>query len=228
MNETIFAVFSLGFVLGMRHALEPDHLVAVSTLVSRNNSIARSSMAGALWGAGHTASLFVCGAVALALRSSIPKEFVTWAETAVAIVLVLLGINALRQLTKIWKLHVHVHTHDGSRHIHFHLHRKAEAEIHEHQHHSSNQAKSFLVGMLHGLAGSGALMVLVFATVPSIISGLIYIVLFGLGSIGGMLLLSSIISIPFALSAGRYQAINNGLQLTSAVMSIGLGLFWIL
>src|SRR5215470_7983496 len=205
--NTSLAVFALGFALGIRHALDPDHLVAVSTIVSRNKSVVRSSVAGALWGVGHTASLFVCGTIVLALRLSIPQSFVAAAETAVAVMLVLLGINALWRAIKNSRLHLHVHVHDG---------------------HAFNIGfRSFLIGMLHGLAGTGALMLLVIAAAPSFLAGSIYILTFGLGSIGGMLVLSSIISIPFVVSARFFRAFNNGLQFVTALTSIGLGLFWI-
>ena len=202
MNETIFAVFGLGFVLGLKHATEPDHVVAVSTIVSRNKSIAHSSLAGTLWGLGHTASLFICGSVVLALRLTISENLMQWAETGVGVMLVFLGLNSM------WRL------------------ARPEAP-HDHHHTSPIPTRSFFVGMVHGLAGTGALMVLVLATVPTLFSGLIYILLFGLGSIGGMLLLSGLISVPFAISAGRSRLLNNGLQLVAALMSVGLGLFWI-
>jgi len=220
MTDTTLAVLGLGFALGARHALEPDHLVAVSTFVSRNKSIARSSLAGTIWGLGHTASLLICGCAVLALRMNIPSGFVGWMETAVAVMLIALGVNSLR-------LHVHFHTHDGRRHIHFHGHRREELVVHDHRHVFKLGIRSFLVGMLHGLAGSGALMALVTATIPSFLVGLTYILLFGLGSVGGMLILSSLISIPFVLSARRFQMFNYGLQLMTALLSIALGLFWI-
>ena len=202
MNETTFAVLGLGFVLGLKHATEPDHVVAVSTIVSRNKSIAHSSLAGTLWGLGHTASLFICGGVVLALRLTISENFTQWAETGVALMLVFLGLNSLWRMAR-------------------------PERKHDHPHAPPVQTRSFFVGMVHGLAGTGALMVLVLATVPTLAGGLIYILLFGLGSIGGMLLLSGIISIPFAVSARRYTFLNNGLQLIAALMSVGLGLFWI-
>src|SRR5438093_8946431 len=157
MNQTVFTILGLGFLLGLRHALEPDHVVAVSTIISRNNSIARSSLAGTLWGLGHTASLLICGGVVLALRLSVPDRVVASAESAVAVMLVLLGVNALWQWAKASKLHIHVHTHDGRRHIHFHMHRTASTAVHTHHHVFKFGVRSFLIGMVHGLAGSGAL-----------------------------------------------------------------------
>jgi len=225
--NTNLAVFGLGFVLGIRHALDPDHLVAVSTIVSRNNSVVRSSVAGVLWGVGHTASLFVCGTIVLALRLSIPQSFIAAAESAVAVMLVLLGINALWRAVKNSRLHVHVHTHDGRRHAHFHVHKPDAPAVHDHSHDFNIGFRSFLIGTLHGLAGTGALMLLVIAAAPSFLAGSVYILTFGLGSIGGMLVLSSVISIPFVVSARFFQAFNNGLQFVTGLTSIGLGLFWI-
>ena len=225
--NTSLAVFGLGFALGIRHALDPDHLVAVSTIVSRHKSVVRSSVAGALWGVGHTASLFICGTIVLALRLSIPQAFVATAETAVAVMLVVLGVNALWRAIKNSRLHVHMHTHDGQRHVHFHVHKPDAPTVHEHDHVFNIGFRSFLIGTLHGLAGTGALMLLVIAAAPSFLAGSIYILTFGLGSIGGMLVLSSVISIPFVVSARFFQAFNNGLQFITALTSIGLGLFWI-
>src|SRR5215510_10900398 len=147
-NETSFAVFGLGFALGVRHALDPDHLVAVSTIVSRNNSIARSSVVGAFWGVGHTASLFICGTIVLALRLRIPENFVATAERAVALMLVVLGINALWRAIRNSKLHVHFHTHDGRRHIHLHTHQESLSN-HDHAHMLKIGFRPFLIGMVH-------------------------------------------------------------------------------
>ena len=226
-NETSFAVFGLGFALGIRHALDPDHLVAVSTIVSRHKSVVRSSIVGAFWGVGHTASLLICGIVVLALRLRIPDSFVAAAERAVAVMLVLLGVNALWRAIRGSKVHAHFHTHEGRRHIHFHAHQAQSQGSHDHRHVFEMGLRSLLIGMVHGLAGTGALMILVIAAAPSLLAGSIYILLFGLGSIAGMLILSSAISIPFVVSARFFQAFNSGLQYVTALMSIGLGLFWI-
>src|SRR5262249_6007991 len=177
--NTSLAVFGLGFALGIRHALDPDHLVAVSTIVSRNNSVIRSSFAGALWGIGHTASLFVCGTIVLALRLSIPESFVATAERAVAVMLVLLGANALWRAIRNSKLHVHLHTHGGRRHVHFHVHDAAAPAVHDHAHGVKIGLRSFLIGMVHGLAGTGGLMILVIAAAPSFLAGSLYILIFG-------------------------------------------------
>lgn len=226
-NETGLAVFGLGFALGMRHAMDPDHVVAVSTIVSKSKSVLRSSVTGAFWGLGHTASLFICGMAVLALRLSIPESFVATAEGAVAVMLVGLGIGALWRVIKSVRLHFHVHAHGGKRHIHFHVHKAEEAAVHDHRHVFKTGFRSFLIGMVHGLAGTGGLMILVIAAAPSFVAGSLYILIFGFGSIGGMVLLSGLISIPFVLSARFSQAFNHGLQFVTALLSVALGLFWI-
>jgi sulfite exporter TauE/SafE len=215
-NETSFAVFGFGFALGIRHALDPDHLVAVSTIVSRHRSVMRSSIAGALWGVGHTASLLMCGILVLVLRLNIPDGLVAIAEKAVALMLVLLGLNALWRAIRTSRLHVRFHTPNEESH-----------GVPNHRHLFGIGLRSFLIGMVHGLAGTGALMILVIASAPSVLAGSLYILIFGLGSIAGMLILSSAISIPFVVSARFFRAFNCGLQFVTALMSIGLGLFWI-
>ena len=206
-NETALAIFGLGFALGLRHAMDPDHLVAVSTIVSKSNSVMRSSLAGALWGLGHTASLFICGTIVLALRLTVPESFVETAESAVAIMLVLLGVNALVRAIRAM--------------------RTSRLHVHDHRHVFDMGFRSFVIGMVHGLAGTGALMILVIAAAPSFVAGTLYILMFGFGSIGGMLILSGLISIPFVVSARFFHAVNHGLQFITALLSIGLGLFWI-
>jgi ABC-type nickel/cobalt efflux system permease component RcnA len=227
LNQTGLAILGLGFALGVRHALDPDHLVAVSTIVSRNNSVARSSVAGALWGAGHTASLFICGTVVLALRLTIPASFVAAAERAVALMLVLLGVNALWRTIRSSRLHAHLHAHDGSRHLHFHVHKPDAPAVHDHRHAFQIGFRPFVIGMVHGLAGTGALMILVVAAAPSFLAGSLYILIFGFGSIAGMFILSTLISIPFVVSARSFHVFNHGLQFVTGLLSIALGLFWI-
>ena len=226
-HETGLALFALGFTLGVKHALDPDHLVAVSTIVSTNRSLTRSSLAGVFWGAGHTTSLLIAGMIVLALRVSIPERFAAGAERAVAVMLLVLGLNALWRAIKSSKFHIHAHTHGGRPHIHFHTHEQDRILQHDHSHVFRMGVRSFVVGMVHGLAGTGALMVLVLAAAPSFLAGSVYILLFGVGSVGGMLILSSLISIPFVVSARSFQLCNSALQFATALLSIGLGLYWI-
>ncbi len=188
LNGMFVTVLVLGFALGLKHALDPDHMVAVSTIVSESKSIARSSLVGTFWGLGHTMSLLLAGIAVIAFRIRIPERMALWMEFAVALMLVILGAKALLKPLRGWNVHIHRHSHDGSSHIHLHLHRPGEEGAHHHRHLIGFGARPFFVGMVHGMAGSAALMILVLATIPSALAGLLYIAVFGLGSVGGMLI----------------------------------------
>ena len=223
-SEVWTAALGLGFALGLRHALDPDHVVAVSTIVSESRSIRRSSLVGTSWGLGHTAALLAAGGAVIGLKLSIPRHAALWMESAVAGMLVLLGLKAVRTAFRGWRVHRHVHVHDGREHAHFHAHREGEL-AHSHRHLLGFRTQPFLVGLVHGLAGSAGLMILVLGTIPSVIAGLAYIAMFGLGSTGGMLLMSSLISLPFVWTAGRFRLFTQGLQLLVGLGSIGFGCF---
>ena len=224
MNGMFFSVLGLGFVLGLKHALDPDHMAAVSTIVSESKSMKRSSLIGTFWGLGHTTSLLCAGIVVIALKVQISERIASWMEFGVALMLILLGIRAVLKSLRGWKLHVHRHTHDGGTHSHVHVHRPGEDE-HQHRHLIRSGARPFFVGMVHGMAGSAALMILVLATLPSAFAGLIYIAVFGLGSVGGMLIMSSLISVPFILTRKRFNVLSEGLQVAVGLFSLSFGLF---
>jgi ABC-type nickel/cobalt efflux system permease component RcnA len=229
VEVSIVAALSLGFWLGLRHALDPDHLIAVSTIVSEHKNIFRSSLIGTFWGFGHTISLLAVGLVVILLRVSIPKSVGLWMELPVAAMLVILGVNALCQLARNSgiELHSHAHTHEGeSPHQHIHFHNQ-KSHVHRHQIFRLGR-RPFVVGLVHGLAGSAALTLAVLTTIPSIALGLAYMALFGMGSVGGMLLMSATISLPFIATARRFAAINRGIRLVSALGSIlfGVALGW--
>ncbi len=229
MDASITAALTLGFVLGLRHALDPDHLVAVSTIVSEHKTVARSSLAGIFWGLGHTSALLAISGVILLLRTSIPEHASLWMELPVALMLIVLGFNALWRTLRErgWQVHTHVHRHEeGEPHSHIHLHARDE---HKHRHHLFRLGRRpFLVGLVHGVAGSAAITLAVVATIPSIALGLIYIAIFGIGSIGGMLLMSAMIGLPFALTARRFAILNRGIRLVAGLFSVlfGLWLAW--
>ncbi len=225
LNGMFVTVLLLGFSLGLKHALDPDHMVAVSTIVSESKSIARSSLVGTFWGLGHTMSLLLAGIAVIAFRIRIPGRVALWMEFAVASMLVLLGAKALLKPLRGWNVHIHRHSHDGSSHIHLHLHRAGEEGAHHHRHLIGFGARPFFVGMVHGMAGSAALMILVLATIPSALAGLLYIAVFGLGSVGGMLIMSSLISLPFVLTRKRFRLLSEGLQVTVGLFSLSFGLF---
>lgn len=225
MDGMLLAVLGLGFALGLRHALDPDHMVAVSTIVSEHKSFRKSSLVGTFWGLGHTASLLAVGILVLAFKRNIPEHVAQWMEFGVAVMLVVLGAKAVRKALRGWTLHVHEHVHDGRRHIHIHIHRPQEVQVHHHRHLLGFGTQPFLIGMIHGLAGSAALMILVLGTIPSAIAGLIYIAMFGLGSVGGMLIMSSLISLPFILTAKRFSVLCEGIQVVVGLSSIVFGFF---
>ncbi len=207
-----------GIVLGMRHALDADHIVAVTTIVSRSRSILRSLMVGVSWGIGHTFTLFLVGFGVLVLKLHIPKEMALGMEVVVGIILIVLGVTVLRQLLKA-RGHVHEHTHGDVIHTHSHSHEKSV--LHEHRH----LGKSLLVGMAHGLAGSGAITVLVLASMPGTGEGLLFLLLFGIGTLLGMMCFSGLIGLPFKLTARFSNKLNVTIQTIAGAVSIGLGLF---
>jgi ABC-type nickel/cobalt efflux system permease component RcnA len=224
VDTTVAAALGLGFVLGLRHALDPDHVVAVSTIVSEQNSLARSSVVGTFWGLGHSASLFAVGLVIVLLRVSIPEHVLPWMEMPVAAMLIFLGIGAVSRAVRerSMQIHTHVHEHGDKPHSHVHVH---VGDEHNHMHRMFKIGrKPFAVGLVHGFAGSAALTLLVLAQIPSVALGLAYMAVFGIGSIGGMLIMSAMISVPFLLTARRFEVINSAIRLCAGLFSLGFGL----
>ena len=229
---SMMAILSIGLVFGLKHATEVDHVVAISTIVSRHKNIFHSALVGALWGAGHTASLLLVAAIVLSLRVAIPEKVSSWFEFGVAIMIIGLGISALRRaLQKNAHVHLHQHNHDGLSHTHIHFHenetRHEPALQSQHSHSVSRLGwKPVLIGMMHGLAGSGALMLLVLTQINSPWLGFAYVATFGFGSIAGMLLMSGLIGLPFAFSSRKLTHLHQGLQTVAAVFSICFGLWY--
>ena len=226
MDSSITAALTFGFVWGLQHALDPDHLVAVSTIVSENKSVRRSSLVGTFWGLGHTASLLAVSVVILVLRASIPERVALWMEIPVALMLIALGVTTTLRATREggWRIHTHTHAHDEteSPHTHVHVHTQA-GHIHQHRLFRLGR-RPFIVGMVHGIAGSAALTLLVLTTIPSVVLGMVFIAVFGIGSIGGMLLMSAVIGLPFALTARRLSLINGRIRIIAGLFSIFFGL----
>ncbi|MBC7933268.1 MAG: urease accessory protein UreH, partial [Rubrivivax sp.] len=222
----------LGLVFGLKHATEVDHVVAVSTIVSEHRNLWRAAVVGGLWGAGHTASLVVVGIFVLTLRVAIPETVAGWLEFAVALMIIALGVNAFaRALRGRANAHVHRHEHDGVEHahVHFHEHEAAHeaAKATGHTHAVTRIGlKPVLVGAMHGLAGSAALTLLVLAQIDSVVLGLLYLGVFGVGSIIGMMLMSGLVGLPFALGARRAGGLSYGLQLIVGALSIAFGLWY--
>lgn len=215
-----FTVLAIGFVLGLQHAVEADHLAAVSTIVSEKKSLWTASLVGGMWGVGHTISLFAVGLLVLLLKFQISETTEAKLEAIVGGMLILLGLNALRKLFTAKQIHVHAHEHGTREHVHFHTH-GTETEAVSHHRFSP---RSVVIGMVHGLAGSAALMLLVVPTIPSPIVALAYILIFGVGSIGGMMAMSFLIGLPIHFTANRFDFLNKGLRLVAGIFSLGLGL----
>jgi len=226
------AVLGIGLVFGLRHATEVDHVVAVSTIVSQHKNVLRSAAVGAMWGAGHTASLLVIGALVLLLRVAIPERVSGWLEFGVALMIIGLGISALwRALRRSSEVHVHQHSHDGLSHKHVHFHEKqTRHEPSSHSAHSHDVSrigwKPLLIGTMHGLAGSGALTLLVLTQINSPWVGMLYLGIFGVGSIVGMLLMSGLIGLPFALTSRNLTHVHHRLQTVAAILSICFGVWY--
>lgn len=224
MNSAFSLALGLGFVLGLKHALEADHLIAVSTIVSEHKTVWKSALVGTMWGIGHTLSLLVVGVVVLFMRLSISPRLALSMEFSVALMLILLGANVLWKYRRGEHLHVHSHEQGGSWHLHFHSHAPASESSRSH-HPVQIQRRPLWVGMVHGLAGSAALTLLVLTTLPTPLSGLVYILVFGLGSIGGMLLMSTAISLPFVLTAQRFDRFNHHIRFLAGTLSALFGGF---
>jgi high-affinity nickel-transport protein len=221
MDTPLITALGLGVLLGLRHALDADHVAAVSTLVTRERSVVRSCVLGAFWGAGHTAALLAAGAGMIAFRLTIAPAVEAALERVVGLVLVLLGGHVLLRTLGARLVHGHEHAHGSVSHRHVHLHLgSAEGE---HVHLVRLGGRPFLVGLLHGLAGSAALMLLVLGTVPSPVGALAYVLVFGLGSTAGMLLLSGLVALPFALAAQHAEGLRTVLQVGAGVASAALG-----
>ena len=229
---SVLAVLGIGLVFGLKHATEVDHVVAVSTIVSQHRNVFHSALVGALWGAGHTVSLLVIGAIVLSLRVAIPESVSSWFELGVAVMIICLGFSALRRaLQKNANVHVHQHSHDGLSHTHVHFHenetKHQPAARAQHSHAVSQLGwKPVLIGMMHGLAGSGALTLLVLTQISSSLTGLLYVATFGFGSIVGMLLMSGMIGLPFALTSRKLTHVHQGIQALAAVFSICFGIWY--
>lgn len=223
----IWATLGLGFVLGLRHALDPDHLAAVSTMVSEERSLWRSSLVGASWGLGHTLSLVGFGSALAVFRLTITPRWSAWLEFAVGCMLVVLGLNVFRKLRQSPPLHAHTHRHDGVVHSHLHFHLgHPSADEHSHRHRTLGLGgRPFVVGIVHGLAGTAAVTLMVVAAIPSLAVALGYLVIFGLGTIGGMVLMSVLMSLPLALAAGRFVRLERSIRLAAGMASFGFGIY---
>lgn len=228
---TAASILFVGLLLGMQHATEADHLAAVATLAARQSSLAQSIRQGVAWGVGHTLTLLLFGGAVFLLGKVISPTLEQALETAVGLMLILLGADVLRRLIR-ERIHFHVHRHDeGTVHVHAHGHRgegRHEQSPHRHAHASSWPLRALVVGMMHGLAGSAALVMLSLNAVPSLPVGLGYIAVFGLGSIIGMAVLSMAIALPLRLSAGYLTGLHRTMTAMVGLFSCVFGAVMVL
>ncbi len=218
------AILGLGLVIGLRHALDTDHLAAVSTIVSERKNLFSSILIGGLWGIGHTVSLLIAGVAVIFLHVQIEK-YEKPLEFCVALMLIALGANVLVKLARGGKLHFHEHEHGGHRHVHPHLH-DGQPEPQPQTHHGLKIGfRPLVIGMIHGLAGSAALMLAVLATIKSTALAFVYILIFGIGSIGGMMVMSLLLSLPIHFTTVSFKWTNLAVRALAGIFSLGFGLF---
>jgi cytochrome c biogenesis protein CcdA len=222
----MFAILGLGFLVGMQHALEADHVAAVSSIAARRSEVADIVRHGLTWGLGHTLTLFVFAGAAILLGHAIPEQISQPLESAVGVMLVGLGAHLLWRL---WRDRVHFHWHrhgDDTDHLHLHSH-IADGVPHarsQHAHMHRFRWRSLLIGLMHGLAGSAALIVLAVTQVGTPLDGVLYVLLFGIGSMIGMGALSAVIAVPLVVSAHRLTWANRALQVAVGVVTVAIGL----
>jgi hypothetical protein len=231
------SILILGFLIGMRHALEADHLAAVASMASGQTSLRWAAFRGAVWGMGHTLTLLLVGGACLVLRAAVPPRLAHLAEAAVGVMLLVLGAQVFWRMRR-QGVHLHVHRHDdGTVHLHAHAHEAHPpaaaphpphaAVPHVHAHPAGFPRRALLVGTVHGLAGSGALLLLTLQTVGSAWLGIGYILVFGVGSILGMAALSTVMTVPLRASARFLAGAYGLLEVVIGVTTMALGA-WIL
>ncbi|MEH7109377.1 MULTISPECIES: urease accessory protein UreH domain-containing protein [Bacillaceae] len=202
MTGSFFSILVIGFILGIKHAIEPDHVIAVSTIASQSKSIKKSLFAGVFWGIGHTSTLLIFGMFLILAKNTITDKMAMSLEFLVGIMLVTLGVSSLLSI----------------------VHHKHHPHPHERTKGKRSNGKSFFIGFVHGLAGSAAMVLLTMSTVSTIWQGALYILIFGCGTVIGMLSFSTVIGLPFVLTSGK--KINHHLNYLAGVISIVFGIYY--
>lgn len=224
----LLSVLGMGLLLGMQHALEADHVAAVSSVVSRRKGLRSISWHGAMWGIGHTITLLVVAGGCILLKTRLDDRIAERLEFGVGVMLVGLGAHVLWRL---WKERVHFGTHkhaDGTKHLHAHSHQH-DAHVHhrqsthDHDHPETIPWRTLLVGTMHGMAGSAALVVLAASSIEDPMSGIGYVLLFGLGSVVGMAALSAVIAVPLTWTANSLTIANRVLQGSIGTLTVVIG-----
>ena len=231
----------LGFFLGMRHATDADHVVAIATIVARQRTLRGSALIGAAWGVGHTVTIMAVGGAIILFGVVIPPRLGLSMEFAVGVMLVLLGVLTLTGAGRLGGAaigHRHAHAHGDYVHSHPHAH---DAAGHGHVEDRTplawldssilgglpmyQYARPLVVGLVHGLAGSAAVALLVLTIIREPAWAMGYLLLFGVGTIGGMMLITLVLAAPFALTSGALPRFNWQLRVASGLLSFGFGLF---
>lgn len=254
MLTALFSLLSVGFFLGMRHATDADHVIAVSTIVTQQRSLKGAALIGGLWGVGHTVTVMVVGGLIIVFDVVIPPRIGLAMEFAVGIMLVVLGLFTLSNVTRQIREQVthylngeHPHAHGGDGHLHTHRHGDyihAHSHGHDDANHGHGEAETpqarldawlgglrpymmirpVMVGVVHGLAGSAAVALLVLTAVRDVVWAVSYLAVFGLGTVAGMMLITSVIAGPMAYGA-RLPNVNTFMRLASGVISLGFGIY---
>lgn len=224
---SLLSLLLVGFLLGMKHATEADHLAAVATLAAGRQSLGQTIRQGVAWGVGHTVTLTAFGGVVILLGTAIPPALERSLEMAVGLMLIALGLDVLRRLVHN-KVHFHVHQQiTNLHHVHANSHPHGGTPVQTSNcslaHSRGLPFRALAVGMMHGLAGTAALILLSLEAVQSVPMGMAYIALFGVGSIIGMGVLSMVIAIPLRLSVNRQAWLHGGLSAVFALFSCVLG-----
>jgi ABC-type nickel/cobalt efflux system permease component RcnA len=217
---SIWTVAGISLLLGLRHAFEPDHLAAVSTLATRQGRLWDASRLGVAWGLGHTASIAVVALVMIAGGLHLPEKLWPAADFLVGVLLIVLGGAVIRRYA-MGRWHLHAHSHDGAAHLHLHSH--ASDSTHAHAHRAPDVRRSLGFGLLHGLAGSGAIVVLLVASVPTRGAQLAYVAAFGVGTVLGMVAVSLSLGAAVRYASRRGERWATVLHLGSAAMSVTVG-----
>ena len=229
------SILLLGFFLGMRHATDPDHVVAVATIVSRERSIRAAAPLGAIWGVGHTVTILLVGGAIIAFGIVIPPRVGLTMEFSVAIMLTLLGVSGLSEATRrartVLRHSENLGSHEeGHRHPHDVAHEQADARLLR----MDNQlghlgayrlVRPLVVGVVHGLAGSAAIALLVLATIRDPLWALAYLGVFGVGTVAGMLAITTALALPIVYAARRFDRIHRRLGFAAGLVSLLFGMF---
>ncbi len=217
----LFTLLTLGFFLGMRHATDSDHVVAVTTIVSREKSVRAASLVGALWGIGHTLTIMLVGGTIILFGIVFPARVGLTMEFSVALMLVVLGaLNVLGFRRDVQKLRAgHVHANHAA------LSDEEHRALHEAAPRWSGALRSLVVGTVHGLAGSAAVALLVLSTIRNAGWALLYLFVFGIGTVAGMMLITSALAAPLVYTARRFSSWNRHIGWVTGLVSVALGLF---